>query len=185
MLDLLAPERRPADLEKALERSAGGDAAAFNAIVAATAPKLFRLATRLMGNLQDAEDVLQDAYIRAYDAARARRFEGRSGVSTWLYRIVTNAALDALRARQRLAAQRGEADEQAQSGRSVEASAELRELATWLAELPGEQRAALVLKELEGLTSGKIAEILGCSEGAVEQRLVRARATLRERSERE
>ena len=63
----------------------------------------------------------------------------------------------------------------------TEARLALRELDRWLGELPAEQRTVLVLRFVEGLTSAEVAEILGCSEGAVEQRLVRARASLRQR----
>lgn len=64
---------------------------------------------------------------------------------------------------------------------SAEAKLALSELSEWLGELPREQQAALVLKSVEGFSSAEAAEILECSEGAVEQRLVRARATLREK----
>jgi RNA polymerase sigma-70 factor (ECF subfamily) len=64
---------------------------------------------------------------------------------------------------------------------SAEARVALSEIADWLGELPPEQRAALTLTALEGLSATEVAEILGISEGAVEQRLVRARTTLRER----
>lgn len=154
----------------------------FREVVATTAPSLFRLAARIMGNEQEAEDVLQESYIRAWDALERGRFERRAQLDTWLYRIVTNCALDALRSRRRRS--RGavplEADVEA-GGPRTDVGAALRELSGWLDELPGDQRAAIVLKEMEGMTSAEIGGVLGCSEGAVEQKLVRARATLRGR----
>ena len=66
---------------------------------------------------------------------------------------------------------------------SAEARLALTEIDDWLGELPAEQRAVVVLKSMEGLTSGEIAAILECSEGAVEQKLVRARAALRKKQD--
>ena len=163
----------PADLERALEESEQGDAEAFNAVVTSTAPRLFRLAVRLMANQSAAEDVLQESYARAFDAVRARRFERRAGVETWLYRIVTHTALDALRSPQRAPPEPEGAGD-----------AQLGELSAGLDELPVDERVALVLKELEGMSVKAVAEALGSSEGAVEQRLLRARKTLGERSDR-
>lgn len=158
----------------------------FHDLVTSTAQQMFRVAARILGNVQDAEDVVQESYLRAYGAMATERFEGRASMRTWLYRIVTNAALDALRSRRRRRRWQvlGEADA-VDEGQSIEATAALRELGSWLGELAPEQRAAIVLKELEGMTSAEVASVLGCSEGAVEQRLVRARATLRERSNRD
>lgn len=159
--------------------------ASFRAIVEETSPALFRLAARITGSLEEAEDVLQDSYIKAWDALGRGRFDGRSHLRTWLYRIVANAATDALRSRKRREREHLEEDRDAASPTvSTEARYALRELASWLEELPADQRAALVLKELEGLSGQEIAEVMGCTEGAVEQRLFRARAALRERSER-
>jgi RNA polymerase sigma-70 factor (ECF subfamily) len=135
-----------------------------------------------MGNQADAEDVVQEAYVKAYRALAAGEFDRRSSTSTWLYRIVVNGAIDAKRSRTR----RAEAsDEQVDPGWDGAAVAEARlglaELDEWLAALPTDQRAALVLQTMEGLNTTEIAQVMGVSEGAVEQRLVRARATLRQR----
>jgi RNA polymerase sigma-70 factor (ECF subfamily) len=170
-----------ADLSLVARRVTSGDRAAFRVIVEATQNNLFRLAARIMGNTADAQDVLQEAFVKAYRALCDGRFDGRSAVGTWLYRIVSNSALDALRRR----AVRPVEDEAQAMTETEPATAEehmaLRELSEWLGELPPEQRVALVLKAVEGRTTPEIAEILGTSEGAVEQRLVRARAILRKR----
>lgn len=171
-------------LEKAVDRVLSGDRSAFQQIVDATSQKLVRLGARIMGNQADAEDVVQEAYVKAYRALTAGEFDRRSSTNTWLYRIVVNGAIDAKRSRKR----RGEAsDEQVDPGWDGAARAEARvalsELDDWLALLPAEQRAALVLQSMEGLNNAEIAQIMGVSEGAVEQRLVRARATLRQKRE--
>jgi RNA polymerase sigma-70 factor, ECF subfamily len=169
-------------LEKAVDRVLSGERAAFQQIVDATSQKLVRLGARIMGNQADAEDVVQEAYVKAYRALTAGEFDRRSSTSTWLYRIVVNGAIDAKRSRTRRAES---SDEQVDPGWDGAAFAEARlglaELTEWLAALPPDQRAALVLQTMEGLNNTEIAQVLGVSEGAVEQRLVRARATLRQR----
>ena len=171
-------------LEKAVDRVLSGDRSAFQQIVDATSQKLVRLGARIMGNQADAEDVVQEAYVKAYRALTAGEFDRRSSTNTWLYRIVVNGAIDAKRSRKR----RAEAsDEQVDPGWDGSARAEARlalsELDDWLQALPSDQRAALILQSMEGLNNTEIAQVMGVSEGAVEQRLVRARATLRQKRE--
>jgi RNA polymerase sigma-70 factor (ECF subfamily) len=171
-------------LEQAAARVATGDSAAFQIIVSGTSDRLVRLAARLMGNVSDAEDVVQEAYLKAYRALTASEFDARSSVTTWLYSIVTRSAIDALRSNKRRKRTASEAlPEPAFDGLGqAEARLAVAELGTLLEGLPADQRAALVLKSVEGLSTPEIARILECSEGAVEQRLVRARAALRARS---
>jgi len=171
------------NLTEAVERVRSGDTAAFQRIVDGTSEKLVRLAARMLGNVVDAEDVVQEAYVKAYRALTTGEFDGRANVSTWLYRIVTNQAIDAMRGRARRPKPTDTADESTSDLASAEQKLALAELSDWMSELPPDQRATLVLKAVEGMTSPEIAEVLQCSEGAVEQRLVRARAALRKRSE--
>jgi RNA polymerase sigma-70 factor (ECF subfamily) len=168
-----------AELDAWADAVRSGDRAAFDAIVRATERAMFRVAARLLGDYDEAGDVLQDAYVRAFEALTSGEFVGRSSVSTWLYRVVTNASLDALRARKRRRAVPIEEASDAGRDGAAESRIALRELGALLDALPDEQRAALVLKELEGLSTAEAAKVLGTTEGAVEQRLVRARATLR------
>lgn len=169
-------------LEQAVDRVLAGDTSAFQRIVDATNVRLVRLGARIMGNQADAEDVVQEAYVKAFRALKAGEFDRRSSTATWLYRIVVNSALDAKRSRARRAEQ---SDLQIDPGWDGAAFAEARlalsELDEWLDALPPDQRAALVLQSLEGMNNTEIAEVMGVSEGAVEQRLVRARAALRQR----
>jgi RNA polymerase sigma-70 factor (ECF subfamily) len=171
------------NLGEAVERVRTGDTAAFQRIVDATSPQLIRLGARMLGSVADAEDVVQEAYVKAYRALTTGEFDGRANVATWLYRIVTNQAIDAMRGRGRRPKPTDTADESISELASAEEKLALTELEDWLSELPPDQRAALVLKAVEGMTSPEIAEIMQCSEGAVEQRLVRARAALRKRSQ--
>lgn len=171
------------DLSLVAKKVRAGDRAAYRTLVERTERALFRLAARLLGNEADAEEVLQEAYVKAFTALTDGSFDGRAQVQTWLYRVVTNTALDALRRRK--ARPRG--DDSAleklvgDAGNDPEARLALAELGRWLDELPAEQRAAVVLCSVEGLTNPEAAEVLGVSAGAIEQRLVRARATLKGR----
>ncbi len=171
-----------ADLSLAARRVEAGDRAQFRVIVEHTQRDLFRLAARVTGSLTEAEDVLQEAYLKAFRALSDGQFDRRAGLKTWLYRVVTNTAIDSLR---RKAVRPAGSDDKLESTVArtddPEAHMALRELSDWLGELPPDQRAAVVLKSVEGLTTPEVAKILECSEGAVEQRLVRARATLRRR----
>ena len=172
------------DLRFLAARVAKGDDAAFRGIVDRTRAPLYRLAARLCGDLGEAEDALQEAYVDAYRALREGRYDGRSKVETWLYRIVTNACLDALRTRRE--ARGAEAREPRFDGLvAAEARVALRELDALLGDLAPQDRAVLVLMIVEGLSAKVVVDVFGCSEGAIEQRLVRARAALRARQERE
>lgn len=131
--------------------------------------------------------------MKAHDAIRDGRFavaarvpktstdgEPKARVTTWLYRVVVNQALDHLRSKKRRRSEPLD-DEMPLRAPGAEAHLALRELSDMLSALPELERVAFVLKELEGRTSKEIAELLDTSEGAVEQRLVRARAALREK----
>jgi RNA polymerase sigma-70 factor (ECF subfamily) len=162
-------------------RFAAGDEGAFAELMRATTPRLYRLAQRLLDSPHDAEDLLQETYLKAYAFLATERFREESSLETWLYRIATNGAMDALR-RRRSRSERAPPPEPAPSAEGqVEARVSLERVNELLAELPTEQRVALVLKELEGFSSAQIARMLNCSEGAVEQRLVRARRQLKSR----
>lgn len=153
----------------------------FERVVELTGDALVRYAARLLGSVADAEDVVQESYVKAHRALTGGSFDGRSSLKTWLYRIVTRTAIDHKRSRKR-AERLGNSDHELagfDGGAQAESHVALRELEDWLATLPVEQRSALVLQSLEGFTNREIAGILECSEGAVEQRLVRARAALR------
>lgn len=173
------------DLRFLAARVEKGDLAAFRGIVDHTRAPLYRLAARLSGDLAEAEDALQEAYVDAFRALREGRWDGRSKVETWLYRIVTNASIDALRKRRESGREAREPREPRFDGEvAAEARVALRELDAMLADIAPQDRAALVLTAVEGLSAKAAADALGCSEGALEQRLVRARAALRDRQAR-
>lgn len=170
------------DLKLVAAQAARGDHAAFRRIVDHTRDGMYRLACRMLGDAAEADDALQEAYLKAYQALRREGFAGHSRLETWIYRIVTNACLDALRRRKSKLRERVDRSDEAPG--SPEQHLALRELDQWLGGLPAEQRAVVVLRCVEGLSTAEAADALGISQGAVEQRLVRARATLREIDER-
>ncbi len=149
------------------------------------------VALRITGRSEDALDVVQDAFIKAFE--RLAGFQQESGFKTWLLRIVSNRALDVLRARRvRLAASIDPPDEDADSGRRAlepqavgaapETGLEQAELSsrlrTALAALPPDQRAVMAMFALDELTYGQIAEALGIPIGTVMSRLFHARRKL-------
>lgn len=166
------------DLRLVAARVASGDLAAFRQVVDHTRAPLYRLAARMLGDVRDAEDALQDAYVSAYRGMREGRYDARSKVETWLYRIVTNACIDLLRKRKTREVQ-PEVDAKFDGHVTAEARVALRELDDLLSRLSPQDRAAIVLVGVEGLSIKEAAQALESTEGAVEQRVVRARAALR------
>jgi RNA polymerase sigma-70 factor, ECF subfamily len=188
------------DEEALLEAARSGDADAFEQLVAEHRRSLHAHSYRMLGSRHDADDALQEALFRAWRAIP--RFEGRSSVRSWLYRIATNASLDLIVRRRRRGAGRFTevplTDEtgpepppddrltpEAGSG-SPEASYERREAAelafsTALEHIPHRSRQALILREVLGFTAREAAEVLGSSPAAVNSALYRARAVLERR----
>jgi RNA polymerase sigma-70 factor, ECF subfamily len=163
-----------------------GDKDAFDALVRATYVDTYTLAYRLVGNEEDARDVVQEAYLRAYKGLR--RFRGEAQFSTWLYRITANCASTALhrRARNRHDELPAEYPLVDPSGRDDPAGAAIggdarAELRRALDELPPKLRAVVVLRDVYDLPHDSIAAELGISESAAKVRLHRARRKLRER----
>ncbi|MDP3506130.1 MAG: RNA polymerase sigma factor [Myxococcales bacterium] len=157
----------------------------FEVLVEQTSDDLYRLAVRLTGSTADAADVVQTAYLRVFEALRDGTFRGESRIETWLYRVVTHAAFDARRGQRRRDSLQQQGEPLVVPARATEAAVELGELRDALESLPDDQRAALVLKELHGLSGKETAEVMERSEGSVEQLLVRARAALKKRFDHE
>ena len=192
-----APAAPKADRDAGLvERLRRQDPDAPEALVTAYGDKVYRLAIRITGNEQDAEEVVQDALWTA--ARKIDTFKGESAFGSWLYRITANAAYQKLRARQ---GKRNEVswdalapwfDEQGHhaepigdwSGKVDEPAlqTELRSvLTTAINDLPDDYRTAFVLHDVEGLSNPEIAETLNISLPAVKSRIHRSRLFLRHR----
>lgn len=172
------------ELDPLVDAARNGDTEAFDELVRRTYGDVFKLAVRLTGNETDANDVVQDTYVRAFRGLR--RFRGDAQFSTWLYRIASNCAssFTARRARQRCdnlaeAEEVPETDPDHDPTLQAEASTLRQTLERALEQLPHRLRAVVVLKHLEDLSHREIAERLGISESATKVRLHRARNTLR------
>jgi len=174
--------------EAALLRAARlGDEAAYEELVDLHGPAMLRYARRLMGGDADAaHDVVQEAFVSAW--RDLERFEGRSSVRTWLFRILHRRAVDALRVRRPVPV-----DEPVIAGLSRPAPDDplaevlrgelLAALQSALAELPGPQRSVWLLREIEGLSYDEIADVLDLPVGSVRGHLHRGRRALAERME--
>jgi RNA polymerase sigma-70 factor (TIGR02960 family) len=191
--------------EPVLARARAGDEEAFRKLTEPYRPELQAHCYRILGSLQDAEDLLQETLLAAWRGLE--RFEGRSSLRTWLYRIATNRCLNALRARARRRREVNPMVEPpeptrrsepvwlepypevllggvADSAPGPEARYETREavglaFVAALQHLPPRQRAVLVLRDALGFSALEVGDMLGSSEAAVRGALQRARATLK------
>ncbi|MGK5532314.1 RNA polymerase sigma factor SigM [Streptomyces sp. URMC 129] len=180
------PPREPAvDSDKELlDRHTAGDPDAFAELVRRHRDRLWAVALRTLGDREEAADALQDALVSAYRAAHT--FRGQSAVTTWLHRITVNACLDrARKAKTRRTSPMPEPERLEallEPHESAEGPAERqdlrRELRLALAQLPAEQRAALVLVDMQGYPVAEAARILETPVGTVKSRCARARARL-------
>ena len=172
-----------------------GDLDCFNQLVARWERPIYALAYRTLGREEEARDMTQEAFLRAYRGLRA--FKGEAKFSSWLYRITLNLCRDWIRRERRapvVAVPEGVdpvdlADSQMAPAESVEELVARREMskavALAMAELPEEQRTAILLKEYHGLTFQEIADMLGCPLSTVKTRLYQGLSVLRRRLERQ
>ena len=175
-----------------VERAQAGDRGAFDLLVAKYQRRLMRLVSRLIHDQAEAEDVVQETFIKAYRALR--HFRGEAAFYTWLYRIGINTAKNMLASQGRRAAA-GVA--QYDKAAPLEDSDRLRDIETPEAMfaskqiaitvhsamdgLPVELRTAIVLRELEGLSYEEISEVMACPIGTVRSRIFRAREAIAEK----
>lgn len=187
-------ETVPTDTEL-ISRTRAGDLQALENLVSRYEEQAYNLAYRILGNREDAEDVLQDTFISVIRALDG--FQERSSFSTWLYRVTTNAALTKLRKRSRKDKSEGEFLDEVYSVQ--EQAREQIKMSDWSAnpvenllgeealgvmeaaigELPEAYRVVFVLRDVEGLPAAQVADVLGLSVPAVKSRLHRARLFLR------
>ena len=174
--------------EELVTRSKTGDTESFNQLVRRWERPIFALAYRTLGREEDARDVTQETFLRAFRALAG--FKGDSKFSSWLYRIALNLCRDWIRRERRtplVAVPEGVEVEQLAVERrevaSVEDLAARAELsgvvATAMAHLPAEQRTAIILKEYHGLTFQEIADLLNCPLSTVKTRVYQGLGLLR------
>ncbi len=166
-----------------------GDINAYELLVKEYEKNVYNLALRMVGNSEDAADMSQEAFIKAYNSLTS--FRGDSKFSVWLYRIVSNVCLDYLRSRGRrqtvsLSAENDDgedveidiADETQSPERLLDRRLTRDAVRRGLAALPPEHRQILLLREIQGLSYDEIADALGIEAGTVKSRIFRARKKL-------
>ena len=190
-LPVAAPAMDP-DVQLMLRFQAGDDDA-FRELFDKYSRAIVNFAYHFVGSRPRAEELTQDVFLQVYKAAA--RYEPQAKFTTWLYRIATNACLNEVRRPERRYKTRpleyetednserseiGLADPQAVSGEEVSSALELEaKIRAALGDLPENQRAALVLSRVEGMSYREVAEALECSESAVKSLVFRATATMR------
>lgn len=175
------------DLIKALKQ---GDQEAFRHMVTSWQDMLYNTSLGLLQNEQDAEDITQEVFIKAFEAIK--QFKGESKLSTWLYRIAVTKSLDHLRSKKRkkrfgyVYSLFGEKNEMIidppdfiHPGILEENKSASIALFKALNQIPEQQKAAYVLSKMEGLPQKQVAEVLDCSVAAVESLLQRAKSNLK------
>jgi len=186
-------ESKPSGMEittdlAVVSRARSGDADAFRQLVERHSRTTFRVAYRMTGNEHDADDVVQETFLRAY--RQLRHFEERANFSTWLHRITVNCSLDLLRARGRADRHYGgdpESAELAGAGRTepqqdrLLMSADLQKhVAAAMERLSSNERTAFVLRHFEGMPVEEIGKTLGIQVNAAKHTIFRAVRKLRE-----
>jgi RNA polymerase sigma-70 factor (ECF subfamily) len=174
--------------EELVARSIGGDADSFNELVLRWERPIYALAYRTIGREEEARDVCQETFLRAFRALPG--FRGQAKFSSWLYRIALNLCRDWVRRERRnntVQAPEGtdlmEMAAAAEPSESIEDLVARRDLGRaierLMARLPEEQRTAIVLKEYHGLTFQEIADLVGCPLSTVKTRLYQGLSVLR------
>ena len=179
----------PEQEKKCIRQVLSGDVNAFEDLVSACEKNAYNLALRMLGSREDAEDVVQEAFLKAYRSLSDFRLDSR--FSVWLYRIVSNLCLDLLRRRGRrneqpLAVEDDEGeekelelpDERYEPAALLERSLTREAVRRGLDALPPEHRQILLLRELEGLSYEEIGAALSLEPGTVKSRIFRARRRL-------
>jgi RNA polymerase sigma-70 factor (ECF subfamily) len=171
--------------EAAVELTRRGDPDAFRVLVDRHSRAVFRLAWRMTANSHEAEDIVQETFLRAYK--QLQRFDGRAAFGTWLHRIAVNCSLDLIRSRKRRQAQHEKDDDllvnvptsDPSPERSLQ-STQIRELlATAMQELSEMERCAFTLRHHDGLGIEEISRTLGVQPNAAKHSIFRALKKLR------
>jgi RNA polymerase sigma-70 factor (ECF subfamily) len=170
-------------------KARSGDTDAYRVLVERHGRPLFRLAFRMTGNEQDAEDVVQESFLRAY--RQLGKFDERASFGTWLYRIATNYSLDLVRSRKRRSANLAPPDPEKDdpilslpSGdpnpERMTLSSEVRErVADAMKDLSATERTAFILRHFEGMCIEEVSRVLDCQPGAAKHSVFRAVQKLR------
>ncbi len=178
------------DEQKCINEAKNGSQEAFAQVVEAHQKRVYQLAFRMMGNHEDAQDVVQEAFFKAWSALP--NFKGDSQFSTWMHRLTSNTAIDHLRKKKDTLSLTMDYPEQEEGsemqlvdgGQSPGEVLEQKELRQWIQEGLGQltdvHRVVLILREVEGLSYQEISTTLDVDLGTVKSRIARGRKTLRD-----
>lgn len=172
-----------------IDRCQRGDTVAFDRLVEQHGQWVYNLAYRMVGDREEAHDIAQEAFVRAFSAIR--KFRRGSSFSTWLYRVTANACLDEIKRRRRRPAPASSfvtddsppadpPDPTPGAADQVEAAERREVVRRAIAALPAHHRLTLVLYELQGCSYEEVATIMNTNVGTVKSRLNRARIALKE-----
>ncbi|GIV20301.1 MAG: RNA polymerase sigma-H factor [Armatimonadota bacterium] len=168
---------------QAIERFLAGDTSAFEELYHRYQPYVYNIVKGIVQNADDARDVTQDVFLHVYDSLP--RFRGGSAFSTWLYRVAVNAAITHVRKQKRHphipldALREFRADIDAEPEQQAVREETQQTVQQLLAQLPEQQRVALVLRYFQEMSLEEMAEVMNCSVAAVKVRLHRARNSFR------
>ncbi|PAB61399.1 RNA polymerase subunit sigma-24 [Anaeromicrobium sediminis] len=180
------------DIEKSLiKKCQSGDVESFELLIKDYEKRAFNIAYRMLGNVEDANDATQEAFIKIYK--HINKFKGDSSFSTWLYRIVTNTCLDILRKNKNKKTlsydnpteteegtiKREFVDHKTNTEKTVEREMVKKELHECINSLGDSHKTAIILRDINGFSYKEIAHILSCSEGTVKSKINRARKNLK------
>lgn len=173
----------PPDLDTWIERAKAGEVRAFEHLVQSHEAQVYRTALRLLGNREDARDASQEVFLRLFKYLH--RFDASRSLSAWLYTMTVNASRDVARKRSKQAAEPLDASHEAKlvvrdgADATADRAEERRIVEAGLKTLAEKERAALVLRDIEGLSTKEVAGILGSSETTVRSQISRARVKLK------
>ncbi|QEK12330.1 sigma-70 family RNA polymerase sigma factor [Crassaminicella thermophila] len=180
------------EIEKILiKKSKQGDIESFETLIKEHQKLAFNIAYRMLGNIEDAKDATQDAFIKTYKSLN--KFKGESGFSTWLYKIVTNTCLDVLRKRKSQKTYSYDHQIDTEDGKILRDLPDERNIPEIIVERREHQRniqeainclsehykTVIVLRDIKGFSYEQISKILDCSEGTIKSRISRARKALK------
>ena len=177
MLEPLDGASGTSRIDDVVLRAQQGDVDAFEQIYRASAPAVYAVCRRMVDNDDDARELLQDAFVRAWE--RLTQFRGQSSIDTWLHRVAVNVVLEHLRRAKRDSARLVSTDDDDGFGSTPPVSLDSQmDLATALDTLPPGARSVFVLHDIEGYSHEEIGQMLGLAPGTARAQLWRARRAL-------
>ncbi len=176
-IEAITPLNDDGGIDDAVHRAQRGDVAAFETLYRSHAPAIFALCRRMIGDEQEAKDLMQDIFVRAWE--RLTTFRGQSSLATWLHRLGTNVVLERMRSTKRDALRLIDSDDSTLAVFERDPQLDVRiDLDAALVHLPGGARTVFVLHDVQGYSHDEIAKMTGIAPGTARAQLCRARRAL-------